>query len=405
MADEGIGHRIQQLEGAMSGRRQQDEALCQAWQDLQERLISVEQDVTTQQARRSNMDQLPVAQFPMVTDEAMVGDARIQAVECQLAGLAEKLDNILGEAHGDHGWEARLHEHEVRLSGIRSKLEGAADHHALMNAVGMGTTGVPAPATKLAVTTAEPDSQDLAFTGEDSENVPERLTKLVEQLTQVAPQIIVHTTRLENLASRLQTVETSLAAVENEAKDAKEAQVQPYNSIEQRILAVERRIKVVADSLPQEKLDNLMHIFEETGSSCAILQTQLQEKVTAMDELIQRVSSELPGVSGHEILTSGDALKKQLVGNLAAMDELKRSVQLQTRGGAGSYQTVKVSEKDMEEMHRRIQGIEGECQQIQDRLVKHLDLVDSRLRQILSTAGRSRTDGDVAPCIQLAGPE
>jgi len=50
-------------------------------------------------------------------------DPRIWQFEHHLTDLMQKVESLFLEAHGDRGWDARFQEHEVRLAGIRSKLD------------------------------------------------------------------------------------------------------------------------------------------------------------------------------------------------------------------------------------------------------------------------------------------
>jgi len=54
---------------------------------------------------------------------AMTEEHRLWQLERQLADVTSKVENLTSQAHGDRGWNARLEEHEVRLAGIRSKLQ------------------------------------------------------------------------------------------------------------------------------------------------------------------------------------------------------------------------------------------------------------------------------------------
>jgi len=54
--------------------------------------------------------------------------ARLWRVEHEMTDLEERYKRIELEARGEAGWGAKLQEHEVRLSGIRAKLDGQDEH-------------------------------------------------------------------------------------------------------------------------------------------------------------------------------------------------------------------------------------------------------------------------------------
>jgi len=56
-------------------------------------------------------------------------DARIWQLERRVDDLKQSIDRATMEAHSDQGWEARLEEHEVRITAIRSKLDNQEGHY------------------------------------------------------------------------------------------------------------------------------------------------------------------------------------------------------------------------------------------------------------------------------------
>mmetsp|Transcript_66229 Transcript_66229/g.103424 ORF Transcript_66229/g.103424 Transcript_66229/m.103424 type:complete len:1122 (+) Transcript_66229:64-3429(+) len=55
-------------------------------------------------------------------------ESRLWQTEQQVCDLMQKVERLVIEAHGDRGWDARFQEHEVRLQGIRSKLDSQEVH-------------------------------------------------------------------------------------------------------------------------------------------------------------------------------------------------------------------------------------------------------------------------------------
>lgn len=54
--------------------------------------------------------------------------ARVWNLEREINNVAERVARLEQEAHGEHGWGSRLEEHEVRLQGLRTKMNGQDEH-------------------------------------------------------------------------------------------------------------------------------------------------------------------------------------------------------------------------------------------------------------------------------------
>jgi len=118
-----MAQRFSRLEGIVDQLAQTDQdSVNKTLQHLQDRVSAVEV-VSHEQSHSRSLPSSPAV------DTSDIGEARIWHVEKHLTELSQKLDRVNSHAHGDRGWEARLEEHEVRLDGIRSKLNSQDDHY------------------------------------------------------------------------------------------------------------------------------------------------------------------------------------------------------------------------------------------------------------------------------------
>jgi len=136
-AQERLSAGLRNLQELVNARLQPQEVIWEAWAEVSDRLNLLEGAChiapQPQTGRRRSLEEFaatvqaaqaaaPIAS-PITEDVLSGGSVPAGEFQTQLNGLSEKLDQILSQAHGDHGWEARLHEHAVRLAGIHSKLE------------------------------------------------------------------------------------------------------------------------------------------------------------------------------------------------------------------------------------------------------------------------------------------
>lgn len=91
---------------------------------LREHLQAVQSSIASQ------ADQLPPMQMqvPLQGTAEVVAEARLWHIEQQLGDVAQRLDSLRSEAHGESGWDARIQEHEVRMNAFRSKLDTVEEH-------------------------------------------------------------------------------------------------------------------------------------------------------------------------------------------------------------------------------------------------------------------------------------
>lgn len=126
-----LAPQVKRLDGEMQDLRGLN--TLQAMSDLQERLDAIEvayqREAENTKAtcgeimagRRAGMQAINVSAGK---------DPIFWTFERQLGDLSQKVESLFLEAHGDRGWDALFQEHEVRLAGIRSKLD-SLDAHSL----------------------------------------------------------------------------------------------------------------------------------------------------------------------------------------------------------------------------------------------------------------------------------
>jgi len=220
-AQKRLAHGLRRMEGALQCCLQEQEGLSQAVGGAQDRIDSLE-DVLRQAVRErahdEQADQLAAVSAKLACvaqrgGHGVAGDIAVLAgLERQVEKLTRQVEQLLEDAHGERGWQERLEEHDIRLVGIRSKLESAC--------IG----GMPASGPPVAAAIAEPPQGSAAAAppprrpsvvsacSEGGESAAERLGDLVEQLKGVAPRVIQHETMLRDLRGRLESVEERLDA-------------------------------------------------------------------------------------------------------------------------------------------------------------------------------------------------
>lgn len=409
---------LRQLQDVVSSRLQPLEVLYGACDEMNERIGVVEGlcQVGPQAPRRSILEELsaprsqsppPMSMSPFRADDAIHSDARIGECERQLLGVSEKLDQILAEAHGDHGWESRLHEHAMRLGHIRSKLEGTAavmEHAAMVGSpVGSAAFARSAEAAAPRPPTLSPAAASAQLSEDDQamallqEDVPQRISQLVEQLQSVAPQLVQQQSDVEGLKQNVQFLEGGLQELDARAETCTAAL---RNAIEERLAGLERQLDGLSNCLPQERIDQMMRVIEENGPSCATIQQQLQEKITIMDGLIQKATQANGGVQGvplagrPEVQTifkriaeqenQGKTLMQQLEERRRARDDLQRAADARA-GGARGGPAKQASEADLrarESLTAKVRALDDECRQLEEQLGTWLTDMNGLWRQL-----------------------
>lgn len=113
--------RLDQLEELVRGHVQQLEITQQAVGDLSARVGASEAP------RRQPSDSAANA------ESLRESETRLWRVEQDLGDLGQRMSRIEQEARGDGGWSARIEEHEVRLQGLRGKLDGQEEHFSVFS--------------------------------------------------------------------------------------------------------------------------------------------------------------------------------------------------------------------------------------------------------------------------------
>merc|ERR1712174_81551 len=72
---------------------------------------------------------LAAAQPVVVNSTSCEMEAKLWQVEQHLEETVQKLERLCNEAHGDKGWESKLEQHEVRLTGLRTRLDAQEEHY------------------------------------------------------------------------------------------------------------------------------------------------------------------------------------------------------------------------------------------------------------------------------------
>lgn len=136
-AQERLAQGLRHLQDLVNARLQPQEVIWEAWAEVAERLNVLEGacqiSPLPQTARRKSLEefaatvaaaQAAAPATPIPIDDGFTSGVVGGEFQTQLNGLSEKLDQILEQAHGDHGWQARINEHAFRLEAIHSKVEG-----------------------------------------------------------------------------------------------------------------------------------------------------------------------------------------------------------------------------------------------------------------------------------------
>jgi len=130
--DEGqkrLGQHMRRLDGAVQGILHGD-ATHSALNALQERLIVLEEETAhAKEKLHSASREIVASESATMSSRNSENEARLWQLEHHLGEAIQKLDRLFKETHGDRGWEARLEEHEVRLTGLRARLDGQEEHY------------------------------------------------------------------------------------------------------------------------------------------------------------------------------------------------------------------------------------------------------------------------------------
>jgi len=118
-----FGQRLQRLEDLFDERFALGAETEHTTAQLSSRLQLLE---SWRQTEETSMFSSDGQQVPNGTDRDT--HARVWEVEKRVDDLAKEVNRLVTEALGDRGWSARLEEHEVRLVGIRAKLDGQELH-------------------------------------------------------------------------------------------------------------------------------------------------------------------------------------------------------------------------------------------------------------------------------------
>jgi len=119
-----LAQQVKRLEGQTQELSSLNTSL--AFNTLQERLeaVEVEFQMEAENTKLACQDMISTSCLKETDNFASAAtDGKLWEFEHQLADISKKVERIFMEAHGDKGWDARFQEHEVRLSGIRAKLE------------------------------------------------------------------------------------------------------------------------------------------------------------------------------------------------------------------------------------------------------------------------------------------
>jgi len=93
-------------------------------EDLQARVDAIEEGYQREAANtRSACEDLVAARRPSLTASTAQDPSINWKYEQQLNDIEQKVERLVNEAHGDDSYDSKLYEFEVRLSGVRSKID------------------------------------------------------------------------------------------------------------------------------------------------------------------------------------------------------------------------------------------------------------------------------------------
>jgi len=125
-----LSAQVKRIDGVLQERTAQTNDAEQAIVNLQARVEAVEETCRREmEDTKAAYEELRSMGSPTERATSQT-DTRFWQLEAQISDMAQKVERLFLEAHGDRGWEARFQEHEVRLTGMRAKLDSQDEHYA-----------------------------------------------------------------------------------------------------------------------------------------------------------------------------------------------------------------------------------------------------------------------------------
>uniref|UniRef100_A0A7S4T3P1 Uncharacterized protein n=1 Tax=Alexandrium monilatum TaxID=311494 RepID=A0A7S4T3P1_9DINO len=122
-----LSQTVRRLETTLHEHSLRHEDVGQAVADLHERLEVVV-------ARQGELEVFAAPNVAATASSGKAADVSSEAVtriEARMLDTVQKVERLRSEAYGDNGWSARLEEHEVRLAGMRSKIDSANEQRSV----------------------------------------------------------------------------------------------------------------------------------------------------------------------------------------------------------------------------------------------------------------------------------
>jgi len=125
-----LAAQVKRLDGALQEKNVQTNDAGQAIVNLQARVAAMEETCQREvENAKAACEELRSA-GSLTEPSTSQTDTRFWQLEAEMSDMAQKVERLFLEAHGDRGWEARFQEHEVRLTGMRAKLDSQDEHYA-----------------------------------------------------------------------------------------------------------------------------------------------------------------------------------------------------------------------------------------------------------------------------------
>lgn len=236
-----ICNRLQGLERIIQARTQQDDSVAEAIRELQDRVGIIENFCSKDLAILSDPSeisaQLPPSDAPNVSEanieaENTVAEMKVWEIERNVEALKRQVVHLFDSAHGDRGWDERIHEHEVRLASVHTKLETIISRAGIVPRAKQlkdGETnldeadGLSPEERIIARAAAEAEARVATEAGEEAEaeamaqalaeqeeadrlhaETTARITSLVVQLKEVVPRVLNHEATLGAISKQLE---------------------------------------------------------------------------------------------------------------------------------------------------------------------------------------------------------
>jgi len=330
-----LAQQVKRLDNTLQELVSRDRDTGQAIVNLQTRVEAVEDSCQREMesAKAACKELVGTTALPSEAASCQT-DTRFWQLETQGLDIAQKVDRLFLEIHGDRGYEARFQQHEVRLTGMRIKLDSQDEHYAsfderfrqdwesrfdnLRKAIQESTDKHLDSFERLEALQRRTEATEYAFEAlrDMCANAQAEVASLTPQKDLQKPRIDALGSNMRSLADQVQVLDVSIGSIyeklreldlTNSAKAKQECS--NHLDMQRRMVKVEHEMNLVNDSIQaQAKLMTTMTKQSPREPSPTPVSQQivhrLDERTKALEDKfmsVSKVSTLTPRVTATEV--------------------------------------------------------------------------------------------------------